>query len=133
MPILAEIKTHNKMEQELSPEKLLEIIADNFLCVRRLPFETTSLWSYREGDEERVGKPIYLEGGKILNAKRTVFFHEGCGRKMVREVKVVEKGGWWYVKQVADTGSTVRFSREYDKFFAPTLLQAVRLFLESKK
>lgn len=120
------------MEQKLDAEKLLEIIAENFLCVRRLPFETTALWSYREGDEERVKKPIYLSDGSVLNAKRTVFFHEGYGRKMVREVKVVKNGGWWYVKEAAHTSSTITFSREHDKFFAPTLEGAVKLFLESK-
>jgi hypothetical protein len=49
----------------------------------------------------------------------------------LKETKISEKGGWWYVKETKNTDSTVRFSREFDKFFAPTLEEAIDLYLES--
>lgn len=55
------------------------------------------------------------------------------GRKLLKETKIVEKGGWWYVKETPNTSSTVRFDRRYDKFFAPTLEKAVQLYLKSKE
>lgn len=118
--------------QIMTSDEIINTIANNFLCVRRLPFEVISHFSYREGDEERVKKPIYLEGGKILDAKRSVIFSKSWNRKMVREERVVEKGGWWYVKEEKHTGSTITFNRKYDKFFAPTLKQAIELYLKSK-
>ncbi|MBK7362639.1 MAG: hypothetical protein IPJ01_10125 [Micavibrio sp.] len=55
------------------------------------------------------------------------------GRKLLREEREVKNGGWWYVKETPNTDSTVIFQREYDKFFAPTLEEAIQLFLDSKK
>jgi len=52
---------------------------------------------------------------------------------MFTQTKKVDKGGWWYVKQVQNTSSTVRFDRKYDKFFAPTLEEAIQMFLDSLK
>ena len=117
----------------MTPQEVINVISEHFLCVRRLPFEVISLCSYREGDEERVGKPIYLEGGKTLNAKRSIVFNEKWNRKMIKEERVVENGGWWYVKPATHTDSTVRFNREDDKFFASTLEEAVQLYLNSLK
>lgn len=121
-------------------EEVYNVISEHFLVARRLPFEVISVWSYRDKDEEKLGgfngKPIYLEGGKILNATREIITGYGNfppDRKFIKETKIVEKGGWWYVKQVKDTGSTVIFNREYDKFFAPTLEEAVTLYLNSLK
>ena len=54
------------------------------------------------------------------------------GRKLLKETKIVKNGGWWYVKETKNTDSTVRFSREHDKFFAPTLEEAIQLYLDSK-
>lgn len=121
------------MEQELSPEKLLEIIADNFLCVRRLPFKEITLSLYKEGDEGRMPKPTSLSDGSILNYEQTIIFSEKWNRKLIKSVKKVASGGWWYVKPTENTSSIVRFNREHDKFFASTLEGAVKLFLESKK
>ena len=124
----------------MTHEEIIQVISDNFLCVRRLPFEVVSYWSYTEGDEKRLGgfngKPIYLEGGKTLNATREIvtgYWAHRPDKKFIKEVKVIEKGGWWYVKPVRSTGSTVMFNRKHDKFFAETLEEAVKLFLESKK
>ena len=141
--------------------EILKVIEENFLVVRRLPFETETLFNYREGDEERYKKPAFYSNGKPVDYKNVEIFVENLdiewfkktppqewdknstpekryerykhtypnGRKFVRITKTVDKGGWWYVKQVKNTDSTVRFSREYDKFFAPTLEEAVQLFL----
>lgn len=110
-------------------EELIEIIASNFLCARRLPFEVISYWSYREGDEN---KKWVDSNGNPSKSKKSLFIRED-GKKLLKEERHVEQGGWWYVKVVKDTSSTVRFSREYDKFFAPTLEEAVQLYLNSKK
>lgn len=147
------------MEEKLDAEKLLEIIAENFLCVRRLPFKVISLWSYKEGDEKKKwvdsnGNPIESKREVISENLDLEYFqktkpskyctdspevrfrnYQKCfpnGRKYLKETKTVKNGGWWYVKQVENTDSTIQFSRKYDEFFAPTLEGAVKLFLESK-
>ena len=125
---------YNKKDN-MSSEEILQIIGDEFLCVRRLPHEVISVWSYREGDEERINKPIYLEDGSILNAKREIITGYGtwpADKKFVKETRFISKGGWYYVKRVANTWSTVRFDRKYDTFFAPTLEEAIQLYLNSK-
>ena len=113
----------------MSSEELIEIIASNFLCVRRLPFEVISYWSYREGDENKKWVDC---NGNPSKAIKSLFVRED-GKKLLKEERQVSSGGWWYVKVVKDTGSIVRFNREYDKFFAPTLEKAVQLYLNSKK
>ena len=143
----------------MTQEEILQIIANNFLCVRRLPFEVISCWSYREGDENR--KYVQEDGSEII-AERTVVIQDfdlnyfqktkpskydkstpeqryalwkknnPNGRKLLKEIKKVEKGGWWYVKEVQNTNSTVSFNRKYDEFFAPTLEEAIQLYLNSK-
>ena len=124
----------------MTHEEIIQVIADNFLCVRRLPFKVVSYWSYTKGDEERLegfnGKPIYLEEGKTLNATREIvtgYWAHRPDKKFIKEVKVIEKGGWWYVKIAKNTSSTVMFNRKHDKFFGETLEEAIKLFLESKK
>ena len=138
--------------------KALELIKKHSLTVRCLPYTVTSCWTYREGDENRnyIGT-----NGKPIEAKREVVVQDFdlqhfekikpskfCtdspqkryekwkknfpnGRKLLMETKTVEKGGWWYVKETKSTDSTVRFNREYDKFFAPTLEEAIQLYLDS--
>jgi hypothetical protein len=124
----------------MTAEEIIETIQKHSLTVRCLPHVVISHWSYREGDEERIGgingKPICLEGGKILNATREIvsgFNNWDKDKKFIKENKFVDKGGWWYVKETQNTGSTVRFNREYDKFFAPTLKEAIQLYLNSLK
>lgn len=140
--------------------EILQVISDNFLCVRRLPFETITYWSYKDGDENKKyinsdGKPItakrevviqYFDLEHFQRTKPSKFCtdspeirfsnwrkHNPNGRKLLKETKTIEKGGWWYVKPVNNTSSMVRFNREYDEFFAPTLEEAVQLFLNSKQ
>ena len=144
-------------------DNILKIIEDNFLCVRRLPFEVISYWNYSEGDEDRIKIPSFLEDGTPIKDKKEIIIENlnleyfqktppqdwdkdktpeyryeryknmyPNGRKLIKNTKIVEKGGWWYVKKVNNTDSTVRFSNKTDKFFAPTLEEAVQLFLESQ-
>lgn len=112
-------------------ENIINIIQQHSLTVRCLPHKVVSHWTYREGDEERCTKPVYDSNGEVKNIKRTVVFSESLKRKMLREEREVENGGWWYVKETKNTDSTVRFSRKYDKFFAPTLEEAIKLYLDS--
>jgi len=142
----------------MTPEQVLQAIADNFLCVRRLPFEVINHWSYREGDElikcvDANGKPIENKREVVIQDFDLEYFQRAesskyntdtpeqrferwkkqfpNGRKLLKETKTIKNGGWWYVKQIKNTDSTVHFSRKNDKFFAPTLGEAVKLYLES--
>ena len=144
----------------MTNDEIINAISDNFLCVRRLPFEVISLWKYNEGDENKKyvdsnGNPSTLKREVIIQDFNLEYFKKKKppkwsndspelrfdewkrtfpnGRKLSKETRTIEKGGWWYVKEVKDTGSTVRFNREYDEFFAPTLNEAVELYLNSKK
>ena len=97
----------------------IEIIAENSLTVRCLPHVVVSHWSYREGQK--------LKDGETLVVRPDL-----GGRTFVRTEKTVEHGGWWYVKETKNTGATVQFNRKYDKFFAPTLEEALQLYIDSK-
>lgn len=99
---------------------LIDIIHRYSLTVRCLPYKTTHTFSYREGQ-------------KLKDNQRVVELPECNNKKYVREIREVDKGGWWYVIETTDTNSTVTFNRKYDKFFAPTLKEAIKLFLESKQ
>lgn len=144
----------------MTDTELLNAIAENFLCVRRLPFEVINHWSgYQEGDEHKKWvnskgnpskskrevvvldydlehfkntKPVF--GNKETPEKRLADWKKKFpeGRKLLKETRPVEKGGWWYVKPVDHTSETVRFQRKHDHFFAPTLKEAVQLYLNSK-
>jgi len=92
---------------------VIDIIEKHSLTVRCLPHVVTSLWAY--------------DPGQTLKDNQTLITRNG--RKFIREERPVEKGGWWYVKETADTRSQVQFSRKYDKFFAPTLEEALTLYL----
>ena len=139
-------------------KNIIEIIKKHSLTVRCLPYETVNCWSYKEGDENRK---YVDSNGKTIEAKREVIIQDfdlthfqktkptkyntdtpekrfenwkknfPNGRKLLKETKIVKNGGWWYVKETKNTDSTVRFSREYDKFFAPTLEEAIQLYLDS--
>ena len=43
----------------MTTKEIIEIIAEHSLTVRCLPHVVVSVFSYREGDEERVNKPSY--------------------------------------------------------------------------
>lgn len=135
---------------------IIEIIHKHSLTVRCLPYETITCYSFREGDEkfvervqskENVKREIFTEnldleyfkntkqpfGGTDSPERRLENWRKGFpnGRKLIKETKTVKNGGWWYVKETQNTDSTIRFSREYDKFFAPTLKEAIQLYLDS--
>lgn len=142
----------------MTNEEILKVIADNFLCVRRLPFEVITHWSYCEGDETKKyvdskGNPSKSTREVVVQQLDLEYFKntkpsKWCtdspekrfetwkknfpnGRKLTKETRPVEKGGWWYVKQVKNTSSTVKFDREYDEYFAPTLGEAIELYLKA--
>ena len=108
-------------------ESIIDIIQKHSLTVRCLPHKVISHWTYKEGDENI--KWVDSDGNPT-KSKRSVVIRED-GRKLLREERDVEKGGWWYVKETKNTSSTVTFSRKYDKFFAPTLEEAIKLYLDS--
>jgi hypothetical protein len=97
---------------------IIKVIQDNSLTVRCLPHIVTTRWSYREGAK--------------LKDNQTIVFSESWNINLVQEVREVENGGWWYVKETKNTSSTVQFSRKYDKFFAPTLEEAIQMYLDNK-
>lgn len=141
-------------------KNLTDIIQEHSLTVRCLPHVVVSHVTYKEGDEN---KKYVNANGKESTVKRSVIVQDydleyfiktpppkwstatpeqryndfknkfPNGRKLLKEERLVQNGGWWYVKETKNTDSTVRFSREYDKFFAPTLEGAMQLYLDSIK
>lgn len=138
---------------------IIDIIQKHSLTVRCLPHIVVSHWTYREGDENKKyidsnGEPSKARRSVVIqdydlkhfqNTKPTKWNTDSPekryenwkrnypnGRKVLREEKDVNNGGWWYVKETPNTDSTVIFNREHDKFFAPTLEEAIKLYLESK-
>lgn len=141
-------------------ENIIKIIQEHSLTIRCLPHKVVNHWSYKEGDETKKyvdskGNPSKSIRSVVVQDYDLEYFQKTPtpkwntdspekrfanwkknfpnGRKLLREERAVEKGGWWYVKETPNTDSTVTFSREYDKFFAPTLEEAIQLFLDSKK
>ncbi len=137
---------------------IVEIIQKHSLTVRCLPYKVVTCWTYKEGDENRKyvdgsGKPIERKREVVIQdfdlehfqkTKPSKFNTDSPekrfqnwkklnpnGKKLFKETRIVEHGGWWYVKETKNTDSTVRFSREYDEFFAPTLEEALTLYLQS--
>lgn len=130
----------------MTPEEIIQSIADNSLTVRCLPHIVTSKSSVRDVNKLQEGSVLeywqpdleyFVTMNKYSNGQKLMDnFYSRWGEKgrpfEVKKTKV-EKGGWWYVKETQDTSSTVIFSRKYDEFFAPTLEEALQLYLSSKK
>ena len=129
-------------------KNLVNIIQAHSLTVRCLPYKVREIWSCREGQELKENEElIYWKPDIVYFQKQfsryeketaktrmeTFYKKNPLGIPQIHHTRKVEKGGWWYVKEVPNTMSTVRFNRKYDKFFAPTLKEAIDLFLESKK
>jgi hypothetical protein len=77
-----------------------------------LPFEVITHRSYSEGDENKLGgfngKPIYLEGGKTLNATREIVTgldNWPKDKKFIKETKIIEYGGWGIRKTFSGKGT----------------------------
>ena len=104
----------------------IEIIQKHSLTVRCLPHKVVSHWAYREGQKIKDNQTIVElpKWSKLPHLK---------DRKFIKEVREVKCGGWWYVKETKHTYSSVEFSRKSDKFFAPTLEEALGLYLDSIK
>jgi hypothetical protein len=142
----------------MTAEEIIAAIQKHSLTVRCLPYVVVNHWSYTEGDENKKyvdgnGKPIESKREVVVQdydlehfqkTKPTKWITDSPekrfsnwkknfpnGKKLLRETRTVKNGGWWYVKATPNTDSTVMFSREYDKFFAPTLGEAVQLYLDS--
>lgn len=110
-------------------QNLTELIQEHSLVVRCLPKVVISYWSYRKGDEDRLNETRYYGSGEpITNVAREIVTRNG--RKFIKETKIVNTTDLWYVKEVKDTTSRVNFG--YGAFRAPTLEQAINLFLQSK-
>lgn len=140
----------------------IDIIQKHSLTVRCLPHKVINHWTYREGDENKKyvdsnGNPSKTNRTLVTRTYDLNFFENtppqkwdkhlspqqrlerhlkinpSGQRKFMREEKNVDHGGWWYVKETKDASSTVIFNREYDEFFAPTLKEALNLYLDSVK
>lgn len=143
---------------DLTPSEIINIISSYSLTVRCLPHVVVSHWTYRDGDENKKyvdskGNPIERDLEVVKQDFDLEYFQKTPppkysnstpeqrleqwkklhpnGRKLLKETKKVEKGGWWYVKSTPNTDSIVQFSRKHDEFFAPTLEGAIQLFLNS--
>lgn len=140
-------------------QNIIDIIQKHSLTVRCLPYETVTYWSYREGDETRtyVGdNPDKVKREVVIQDFDLEYFEKTDkqpkwtnnsplkryemwkknfpnGRKLLKETRIVEKGGWWCVKETKNTSSIVQFDINHDKFFAPTLEEAITLYLNSIK
>jgi hypothetical protein len=62
--------------------------------------------------------------------KKSFYNNFPNGRVFFSKTKTVAKGGWWFVKTTPHTGSRIEFDSKID-FFAPTLEEAIKLFLDS--
>ena len=71
--------------------EILKVIEENFLVVRRLPFETETLFNYREGDEERYKKPAFYSNGKPVDYKNVEIFVENLDIEWFK--KLLHKNG----------------------------------------
>ena len=142
-------------------ENILEIIQKHSLTVRCLPYEVVSYTTlYRDGDEKL--KYLDSNGNEIKAIREVVvqdydldYFKKQkptkyCsdnpekryenwkknfpnGKKLLKTTKKVINGGWWYVKATPHIDSTIQFNRKYDEFFAPTIEEAINLYLNSIK
>lgn len=125
---------------------IIKIIQENSLTVRCLPHKTTSKLScpknYKLQKNEVIEfwKPdlkYFSKNNRWTNPQKAMdkfYLNWGKkGRPFIIRTKIVEKGGWWYVKETCNTMSTVRFNRKYDTFFASTLEEALQLYLNNKK
>lgn len=147
----------------LTPSEIIDIIAKNSLIVRCLPYQTINAWSYREGDENKTyidseGNPIEAKREVVIQNYDLEHFQKEKqkekpskwnrdtaeqrfknwqknfpnGRKVLLETKIVKNGGWWLVKEANNTDGTILFNKKTD-FFAPTLEEAILLYLDSRK
>jgi hypothetical protein len=113
----------------MTSDNIIDIIQKHSLTIRCLPYKVIHHWSYREGDENK--KYVDCKGNPSKSRRSLVISEDG--RKLLREERDVENGGWWFVHETKNTNATVMFSKKYDKFFAPTLEEALQLYLDSIK
>lgn len=129
----------------MSEKEMLDIIAENCLCVRRLPFETKTTYSlgYDETPKEGFTDSYWNPDDKYFKevhgdnwqSWKTQFYKTfPKGRRWQSRVNKVVKGGWWYIKVMNSTDSTVQFFNKHDKelFSAPTLEEVIQKYLDYK-
>lgn len=144
----------------MTPQEIIDIISKYSLTVRCLPRIFVNYEDYREGDENRAWvnhediqaeakREVVIQDLNLEFFQKTELF-EWCtpltpeqrysewkrmypkGRKLLKDTIEVEKGDRWYVKETPNIDSAVRFNRGYDEYFAPTLEEAIQLFLKGR-
>lgn len=78
----------------------LDIVEIEGIIVRKIPKQSTSLYSYKEGDENRL-----KEGESIVERHGRKFREQTCDNSL---------GGKYLISEKMDQGSTVVFSTKYD-------------------
>lgn len=99
----------------MSALKILEL---DGIVIRKIPAESTSRWSYREGDENR------LRGGETIVTDER-------GRKVIERVKQNALAGY-VITMDWSQDTTVKFSERYSGF-GPTVEEAYTDFLTKNK
>ena len=107
----------------MTASEIIETINKYSLTIRCLPKEKVTFyrWTFKDGDEDFIGD----------NISKKIVLSKG-GTKLIRESKKTKYGGWFIVKYTPYNSNIVTFNLKTDKFFAPTLEEAVQLFLNSK-
>lgn len=77
---------------------ILDIIALEGIVIRKIPFQTKSLYLYREGMQLKENQTIIQSGN----------------RQMVEEIKTNALGGKYLITFERGTGSTVIFNLKYN-------------------
>lgn len=94
-------------------DNLSQIIEEHNLSIRRLPDKVISRYDIRH----------FKEGDEVVEIN---------GRKFAKRTTIPEHAGWYLVKQINNTMTTVHWSFKTD-FLAKTLEESIELFLESLK
>ena len=105
----------------MTAEEIIQVISDNNLVVRRLPFEVVDRWLCRK-DETVIQK----EG-----EKREIVFNEKTNRYNLVVTRTVKNGGRWLLLQCKNTLSMVQFDLERN-IVADTLEEAVKIWLSKQ-
>jgi len=99
--------------------KILNILSLPGINVRNIPKESVALWTYREGDEERVE----LDDSKEVVVKD--------GRKFVKEIKQNLLAGY-VVAFFTHEYSEIRFSKK-EHGFGKTIIEAYGDFIRKQE
>lgn len=95
----------------------LDIIVIDGIVIRKIPVYSTSLYSYREGDENR------------LKENETIV--ERNGRKFRQEIKLNSFGGKYLIAMQMNQMASVTFNTKYDGI-GDTIESAYQNYLDKK-